>query len=88
MISIKKIFEEHISIYLQKHLHENNILNKNHYGGQKHFSTTTALLEITDKLNKNYEKNLILAILGTDLSAAYDTVDTSILIEKSYITMV
>ena len=82
LLSIEKIFEEHISINLQRYLKCNNILNKNHHGGRKSFSTTTALLEIINKLNTNYDKNLISALFTTDLSAAYDTVDIDILLNK------
>ena len=82
LLAIEKIFEEHISKNLQLFLKKNKILNKNHHGGRRHFSTTTALLEITNKLNVNYEKKLISAVLGTDLLAAYDTVDRSILLSK------
>ena len=82
LLAIEKIFEEHVSINLQKFLSENNILYRNHHGGRRNYSTTTALLEITNKLNISYDRNHISALLATDLSAAYDTVDSNILLSK------
>ena len=51
---------------------QNKIINKNHHGGLKSHSTTTVLIQITDKLNKNYEKGKISVALATDLTAAFD----------------
>ena len=80
--TLEKIFEQHLLINLQKYLIENKILNNNHHGGRRNHSTTSALLEITNRLNINYDKNMITAVLGTDLTAAYDTVDKYIMILK------
>ena len=79
---IEKIIEEHILRNLTSYLEDNNILHPNLHGGRKGHSTTTALLQITERLNKSYDKNLITTTLLTDLSAAFDTVDHEILLSK------
>lgn len=79
---LEKILEEHIIIHLNIFLEENNILHDNHHGGRKLHSTTTALTQINNKLLYNLENNKISATLTTDLSAAYDTVDNVILLNK------
>ena len=49
--------------------------------GKKH-GTVTAITNIYNILHKNREQNFTSVILVTDLSAAYDTVDTNILLNK------
>merc|ERR1712240_205865 len=80
--TIEKIIETHILTYLIPFFNDNKIINKFHHGGREKHSTTTALSNITYTLNKNYENNLISAAISTDLTAAFDTVDTDILLSK------
>ena len=80
--SLEKILEEYILINLNKHIKENNIINNNHHGGRKGYSTTSALININNEININSEQGKITAILATDLSAAFETVDHEILIKK------
>ena len=42
----------------------------------------TAMTSITHNLQKNWDNDLITATLTTDLTAAYDTVDSEILLQK------
>ena len=53
------------------------IINKDHYGSSKGHSTFTALAYFHHQINNHYHNNNIVAIIQTDLSAAFDTVDTS-----------
>ena len=80
--AIEKIIEMHILQHLLPFLEQNDIILNNHHGGRHLHSTTTALTDITYKLNNNYENNKISATLTTDLTAAFDTVDTDILLTK------
>ena len=79
---IEKIFESHILKHLQNYLTDNDIIDINHHGGRHSHSTTTALTDIFYKIGKNYDQDKIIAILATDLSAAFDTVDKKILLQK------
>ena len=78
----KKIFEEYFKECLLIFLTENNIIDKNHHGAMAEHSTTTAITVINNKLIQNFENNKISALLSTDLSAAYDTIDNFILLTK------
>ena len=79
---LEKILEGHILNHLNYFLTTNQIINPNHHGGRKGHSTTTALTQINNVLLKNLENNKISAVLATDLSAAYDTIDNEILLKK------
>ena len=50
-----KIFSEHIKIHLTHFLDENKIIDSNHHGGRKSHSTTTAIINVYDKLQKSWE---------------------------------
>ena len=63
-------------------LNENEIIDINQHGGLKGHSTMTAMTSITHNLQKNWDNDLITATLTTDLTAAYDTVDSEILLQK------
>ena len=55
---------------------------KNHHSGQKDHSTLTAKLTMDTHIQRHRENNKAVAILSTDLSAGFDTVDTRILMNK------
>ena len=80
--TIEKIIETYLMIHINKHVEKHNILSDKHHGGRRGHSTMTALTMIYNKLLYNKENSIISTILCTDLSAAYDTVDTDILLEK------
>ena len=71
-----------MKFHFEKFLEDNKIINPNHHGGRKNFSTTTALTQILHTIGKNYENDNVVSILITDLSKAYDTVDHKILLLK------
>ena len=77
-----KIIQEYIKSHLDDHIEKNNIIQVNHHGSRKNHGTNTATIQINYELNKNYESNKISATLLTDLSAAFDIVDTNILLSK------
>ena len=68
----------HLDTFLSTH----NIIHSHHHGGRRKHSTTTALAQIYNTLHTQYELGTITATLQTDLSAAFDTVDTQILLNK------
>ena len=80
--ALEKLVEQHLKNCLIDHLEANNIILQNHHGSLKHHSTTTALASINHHLNTNYHCNKITALIQTDLSAAFDTVDNQTLLEK------
>ena len=59
-----------------------NVINQDHHGSRKDHSTTTALAAINNSINIHYQNGNLISIIQTDLSAAFDMVDHSILLEK------
>ena len=82
LVSLEKLWEEHMRIHLHKFLDANMIINDNHHGGRKNHSTITALIQIHDFLYKQYDENRICTTLTTDLTAAFDTVNSNFLLQK------
>ena len=80
--SAEKVLEEYIKRELVKYLQSNKIIHKNHHGGVRNKSTSTVKSLIEWDLAKGYENDKTCMLLSTDLSAAYDTVDHSILLRK------
>ena len=82
LICLDKLMEEHLLKHLLQFLDNNHIIHKNHHGGRRGFSTTSALLQIQNQIYRMHDKNRISALLTTDLTAAFDTVNTEILLTK------
>ena len=77
-----KILERAVYQQLIQYLEENHILHHSHHGFRKNHSTTTALLEMYSNWVDAYEEDKVTAVVLLDMSAAFDLVDKSILIEK------
>ena len=79
---LSKILEKVIQQQMINFLDNTNQLNRNHHLYRSHHSTTTALLQLTNKLYKATDRNLISTLLTIDESAAFECVSHKILIEK------
>ena len=82
LCTLEKIIEEHIKGHLEAYLDINKIIHPNHHGSRKLHGTNTAVAHITHECNHLYEQDKIVAIIQTDLSAAFDTIDTYKLLLK------
>ena len=82
LCTIEKVIEEYIIGHLDTFLINNKIINNNHHGGHKGHSTITALNQIINTSNINYENNHITGILITNMSKAIDTIDHFTLLSK------
>merc|ERR1712240_546738 len=80
--TLEKIIEQHIKLHLEIYLCTNNIIINNLHGSRKYHRTNTAIAHITNEINKAYENNYITATVTTDLSAAFDTIDNTRLLDK------
>ena len=78
----EKVIEEHMKKHLLEHMESNNIILKEHHGGIARHSTLTAKVLIDYRVGAGVDENKTTAILSTDLSSAFDTVDTCILMRK------
>ena len=78
---LSKIIEKVISCRLLKHLQANDLLDKFQSAYRKHHSTETALLRVHNDILHKIDKGKHVFLILLDLSAAFDTVDHSILID-------
>ena len=79
---IAKIFEKVIFDQTYKFLCDNKVLSESQSGFRPLHSTSTTLLEITEKWYTNMDNGLINAILFVDLKKAFDTINYDILLNK------
>ena len=79
---IAKIFEKVIFDQTYKFLCDNKVLSESQSGTRPLHSTSTTLLEITDKWYTNMDNGLINAILFVDVKKAFDTINHDILLNK------
>ena len=66
----EKILHEQISTHLSKH----SILNPNHFGYRKFFSTNDALLLLTETIRTKLDKKSTVQAALLDLSKAFDSI--------------
>jgi hypothetical protein len=79
---VAKITEKFIFKQLQTYMENNNLINKEHHGGRKDHSTTTAVLQLENIFTEELDQNNLVGLILIDLSAAYDMVDHFLLIKK------
>ena len=79
---ISKILEKVVLTQLQKHLSENDLLEIRQSAYRKNHSTETALLSVADGLLRNADDRLVSVLALLDLSAAFDTLDHPILLQR------
>ena len=67
---------------LNSHLTCNNLLEKHHSAYRQGHSIETALLDVTSSLLENADNGKVSILSLLDLSAAFDTIDQDILLER------
>ena len=81
---VSNLLERHVAVQLRQHLDNNDLLYIFQSAYRQHHSAETALVRIqNDRLNSVDRKKDVLTVL-LDTSAAFDTVDHSMLIVSSY----
>ena len=78
---LSKIVEKAAQLQLQDHFDQQSLLPKHQSAYRQHHSTKTTLLNICDKILKNMEDGKCTSIVSLDLSATFDTVNHTILLE-------
>ena len=79
---ISKILERVVAIQLQTHLDEAGLMTAFQSAYRKHHYTESALLNIQNDILLNMAKGSVTALTLLDLSAAFDTIDHTILLDR------
>ena len=79
---LSKILEKIVLSQLQTHLKKNNVVEENQSAYRKYHSTETALSDVTSALFNQADGGQVSVLTLLDLSAAFDTLDHSILLRK------
>ena len=79
---ISKILEKVVLTQLQKHLSGNDLLEIRQSAYRKNHSTESPLLSVVDGLLRNADDRLVSVLALLDLSAAFDTLDHPILLQR------
>ena len=79
---ISKILERVVAVQLQTHLDEAGLMTAFQSAYRKHHSTESALLNIQNDILLNMAKGSVTALTLLDLSAALDTIDHTILLDR------
>ena len=79
---LSKVLERAIFIQVVKYMDTNNYFNPNHHAYRSFHSTTTAMLQMYDTWLNILEQGDMAGVCMVDMSAAFDVVDTELLLEK------
>ena len=82
--NIDKIIEKIVYNRIYRFLDKNNIIYSLQFGFQQHYSTSYALLNLTEAIVKALDDGNFVCGIFVDLRKAFDTVDDSILLSKLY----
>ena len=81
LLFISKILEKMVLTQLRNHLSSNNLLEICQSAYRKDHSTETAVLSVLDGLLVSANERLVSLVALLDLSAAFDTLDHTILLQ-------
>lgn len=76
---VSKLIEKAVSIQFVNHLKENNLLEKFQSAYKPFHSTESALLRVSNDILRAIDNRLCVSLTLLDLSAAFDTIDHTIL---------
>ena len=77
-----KILEKLVAVRLEEHMLDNNLNDPMQSAYKTSHSTETALLKVTNDILSSLDKRECIVLASLDLSAAFDTVDHTIFIDR------
>ena len=83
---LSKLLERVVLLQLTDHVSRNDLLERNQSAYRQNHSTETALLHITNCLLESIDQGRVSILSLLDLSAAFDTIDHNILLERLHTT--
>ena len=79
---LSKILEKVVANRLHEHIYNHHLSNDLQSAYKRFHSTETALLKIHNDIVDNMDNGKVTALTLLDLSAAFDTIDHSILLQR------
>ena len=79
---LAKIVERAGFDQLKNHCEEHGIICKEQHGGRQHHSTTTCLMELQENIQTSKDNKMKSALLGIDMSSAYDLCNLDLMEEQ------
>ena len=81
LIFLSKLIERCVAVRLNKHMTDNSLHSKHAYGYKSGHSAEMLLLNVVDDVLEGFDKKQATVMLLLDLSAAFDTIDQSKLLD-------
>ena len=82
LIPVSKVLERVIFIQMVEYMEKNQLFHPSHHGYRSNHNTCTALIELYDSWVEALEREELSGVFLVDLSAAFDCVDHSLLLQK------
>ena len=79
---LSKVIERIVIDQMSAHCEHHNLNEKLQSAYRRHHSTETSLLKVTDDIFRNFDRQEVTIMALLDLSAAFDTVDHAIYIDR------
>ena len=78
---LSKVLEKIVSKRIEEYLQENNLLDVNQSAYRKYHSTETTMIKIHNDILNHLDKGCFVLLVSLDISAGFDTVNHSQLID-------
>ena len=82
LCSLSKVIEKVIALRLNKYMESSGLFSDNQHAYRRHRNCTTAILQMQDCILKDCESGNDSAVVLTDLSCAFDTINHEVLLGK------
>ena len=79
---LSKVLEKVVYLQIYDYFHQNKLFHPNLHGYRQNRSTQTALLQMYDKWVRAASAGQVSGVMLLDLSAAFDLVDSDLLLKK------